>query len=63
VRHDGTNRRIIDENLIVLCCTNDEGRPLGIGLQDQVSNRLELPWSKVMVVSVEGKGRPPESVR
>ena len=36
----------------------DEGRSLGIGLQDQVPNRLKLLWSKAMVVSVSGKGRP-----
>ena len=34
----------------------DEGRSLEVGLQDQASNRLELPWSKARVVSVEGKG-------
>ena len=33
----------------------DEGGPLGIGLQGQVSNRLELRRSRVVVVSVEGK--------
>jgi hypothetical protein len=25
-------------------CTKDEGRPLGAGLQEQVSNRLKLRW-------------------
>jgi len=33
----------------------DEGRPLGAGLQEQASNHLKLLWSKVMVVSVEEK--------
>jgi len=37
-------------------CTEDEGRPLGIGVQAQVSNRLELRGSRVRVVSVEGYG-------
>jgi len=25
-------------------CVKDEGRPLGTGLQEQVSNRLKLRW-------------------
>ena len=25
----------------------DEGRPLGIGLQDQIPNRLALRWDKI----------------
>ena len=36
-------------------CTEDEGRPLGAGLQEQASNHLKLLWPKVMVVSVEEK--------
>jgi len=38
------------------CCSTDEGRPLGTGLQEQVSNHLQRLWSKAMVVSTEGKG-------
>ena len=38
------------------CCTEDEGWPLGIGVQAQVPNRLELLGSRVRVVSVEGNG-------
>ena len=30
----------------------DEGRPLGAGLQEQAPNRLELHWSRAIVVSV-----------
>src|SRR4029453_210561 len=37
-------------------CPTDEGRPLGIGLQEQVSNHLRRLWSKAMVVSTGGKG-------
>ena len=37
-------------------CSTDEGRPLGIGLQEQVPNHLQRLWSKARVVSVEGKG-------
>ena len=37
-------------------CLTDEGRPLGTGLQEQVPNHLRRLWSKVMVVSTEGKG-------
>ena len=36
----------------------DEGRSLGIGLQDQVSNHLKLLGPKAPVVSVQEKGRP-----
>jgi len=35
----------------------DEGRSLGIGLQDQISNHPELHGLRVLVVSVSGKGR------
>ena len=35
----------------------DEGRPLGAGLQEQASNHLKLLWPKAMVVSVEEKSR------
>jgi hypothetical protein len=31
-------------------------RPLGIGLQEQVPNRLKLHGSRALVVSVDGKG-------
>jgi hypothetical protein len=37
-------------------CLIDEGRPLGTGWQERVSNRLRWLWSKAMVVSTEGKG-------
>lgn len=43
-----------------MLCANynrDEGRPLGIGLRDQVSNHLELRRSRAVVVSVEEKLR------
>ena len=33
-------------------CAEDEGGPLGVGLQEQASNHLKLLWSKAMVVSV-----------
>jgi hypothetical protein len=38
-----------------LCCTEDEGRPLGTAIQVEVSNHLKLLWSKAMVVSVKEK--------
>ena len=37
------------------CCTEDEGRPLGVTMQVEASNRLKLLWSKAMVVSVKEK--------
>ena len=39
------------------CCMEDEVWPLGIGLQGQVPNHLELLWSRARVVSVEEKAR------
>ena len=38
------------------CFTEDEGRPLEVGLQEQASNRHKLHWSRAIVVSVDGKG-------
>jgi hypothetical protein len=38
-------------------CVEDEGGPLGAGLQEQASNHLKLLWPKAMVVSVEEKSR------
>ena len=37
------------------CCARDEGGPLEIALQGEVSNHLKLRWSNAMVVSVEEK--------
>ena len=37
-------------------CLTDEGRPLEVGLQERTSNHLRRLWSKVTVVSTEGKG-------
>jgi putative transposase len=39
----------------VRCCTEDEGRPLGAGLQEQAPNRLKLQALRAFVVSVEEK--------
>ena len=36
-------------------CTEDEGRPLGVGLQEQASNHLKLHLLRAGVVSVKGK--------
>jgi transposase len=38
-----------------LCFIGDEGRALGTGLQEQVSNHIELHWLRASVVSVEEK--------
>ena len=38
------------------CFTEDEGRPLEVGLQEQASNRHKLHWSRAIVVNVDGKG-------
>jgi hypothetical protein len=37
------------------CCVRDEGRSLGIGLQDQIPNHPKLHGSRVLVVSVREK--------
>jgi hypothetical protein len=37
-------------------CLTDEGRPLGIGLQEQIPNRLWRLWTKSKVVNAKGKG-------
>ena len=42
-------------------CTEDEGRSLGVGLQEQAPKHLKLLWSKAMVVSVEEKV-PPDGI-
>lgn len=34
-------------------CAKDEGRPLGTGLQEQVSNRLKLHWLRVKFIPTE----------
>ena len=37
-------------------CLTDEGRPLGVGLQEQTPNHLRRLWPKATVVNAEGKG-------
>ena len=37
------------------CCVRDEGRSLGIGLQDRIPNHLKLLEPRVLVVSVQEK--------
>jgi hypothetical protein len=50
VRHERAFRK-----LDVRCCTRDEGRPLGVGVQAQAPNRLKPQGLRVSVVSVEEK--------
>ena len=38
------------------CFTEDEGRPLGVGLQERASNHHKLRASRALVVSVVGNG-------
>jgi hypothetical protein len=35
------------------CCTQDEGRPLGTALQEEVPNHLTRRWLRARVVSGE----------
>ncbi len=51
VRHE--HAKLARQN--VRNCLTDEGRPLGIGLQERIPNHLRRLWSKAMVVSAEGK--------
>ena len=37
--------------------TKNEGRSLGVGLQEQAPNHLKLLWLRAMVVSVKEKAR------
>ena len=39
----------------VRCCTGDEGRPLGAGVQEQAPNHLTLQTLRATVVNVEEK--------
>jgi hypothetical protein len=41
VCHEGLRWKVVTS---VASCTKDEGRPLGTGLQEQVSNHLKLLW-------------------
>jgi hypothetical protein len=41
----------------VRCYAGDEGRPLGVGLQEQAPNHLKLRWLSARVVSVKEKSR------
>ena len=58
MRHEGAERRphVEADNSMQLSCSTDEGRPLEIGLQEQIPNHLRRLWSKATVVSAEGKG-------
>ncbi len=38
-------------------CARDEGRSLGVGLQEQVPNHLKLRWLSARVVSVMEKAQ------
>jgi len=50
--------RTHNQNAGVRCCTEDEGRPLGAGVQAQAPNRLKLHTLRAGVVSVEEKAGP-----
>ena len=59
VRHEGREGRL-QERPRTPCCVRDEGRSLGIGLQDQIPNHRKLLGAKAPVVSVPEKaGREP----
>ena len=54
----GTERSSRNERITVTySCAEDDGRPIGIGFQEQVPNQSELLRSKAVVVSVGSKSR------
>jgi hypothetical protein len=50
------------QQMTELCCTRDEGGPLGAAIQVEASNHRKQLWTKAMVVSVTEKAEP-DSVR
>ena len=38
------------------CCAGDEGRPFGVALREEASNRPPGPWLKTVVLNGVGKG-------
>lgn len=57
VRHESAFLRQFLPHEQQLCCTEDEGRPLGIAIQVEIPNHLKLLWSKATVVSVKEKAK------
>jgi len=55
LRH-GSSGKITNVSVPQRSCVRDEGRPLAIGLQEQVANHRKRLGSKAPVVSVTGKG-------
>ena len=49
-------RTIKQKDLQSRCFIKDEGRPLGVGFQEQASNHHKLRELRASVVSVDGKG-------
>jgi hypothetical protein len=56
VRRAAVAQRQIRGGCVLRCFTEDEGRSLEVGLQEQASNRHELHWLRANVVNVAGKG-------
>jgi hypothetical protein len=58
VRHDGAKGGRVCRVLSWMqpCCTRDEGRSLGLGLQDQGPNHRKLLWSNGRGGERYGKG-------
>lgn len=54
---DVCHEAAVGKEAIAACCTRDEGRSLDIAFQEEVSNHPKLLRSRVVVVSVGGKGR------
>ena len=58
-RTEKSDRKEDPDELKTLCisCTKDEGRPFGVGFQEQASNHSKLLRSRAVVVSVGVRAR------
>ena len=59
----GLGRGLCQEGAQAPCCTKDGGRPSGVALWEEASNRHELLRSKAAVVNVMVKRRDDDYVR
>ena len=54
--HERGEELDVGESFFKRCCARDEGRPFGVALRGEASNRPLLHWLKTVVVSDVGKG-------
>ena len=56
VCHERREGLDVGESFLKRCCARDEGRPFGVALRGEASNRPLLHWLETVVVSDVGKG-------